>query len=137
MEAYVKIMNNNKIRMVKKMTNKICPKCGAQLHEESFCPDCGFPLNQNIQGYCSTGECHKIPIISLALSLIFPGMGQLYNEQIHKATVFVIAYVISLILCLIVIGIPFAIIILAYSMYDAFTSARALNRGEILEDKIF
>lgn len=123
--------------MVKNMTNEICPKCGAQLHEESFCPDCGFPLNQNIQGYCSTGTCTRNPIISLALSLVFPGMGQLYNEQIHKATVFVIAYAISLILCLIVIGIPFAIIILAYSMFDAFSSARSLNRGEILEDKIF
>ena len=81
------------------MTDKICPKCGAQLHEEAFCPDCGFPLNQNIQGYCSTGTCTKNPLISLASSLVFPGMGQLYNEQIHKGSVLVIAYVISLILC--------------------------------------
>lgn len=123
--------------MVKNMTNEICPRCGAQLQEETYCPDCGFPLNQNVQGYCSTGTCTRNPIISLALSLVFPGMGQVYNGQIHKGTVFVIAYAISLVLCLIVIGIPFAIIILAYSMYDAFSSARALNRGEILEDKIF
>ena len=86
---------------------------------------------------CSMGTCRKTPIISLASSLVFPGMGQLYNEQIHKGSVLVIAYAISLTLCffIIIIGIPFALLIWAYSMYDAFSTAKAINRGEIVEDK--
>lgn len=86
---------------------------------------------------CDEGAYPKNPILSLALSFIFPGMGQFYNYQIHKGVIFVIAFIISILLCFILVGIPFVLLIWLYSMYDAFSSARAMNRGKTVEDKIF
>ena len=132
---------------------KICPKCMQETADEDYCPSCGYKLNSNIKSNdntpsktdaeaqvcttCIEGVYPKNPILSLALSLIFPGMGQFYNYQINKGVIFVIAFIISILLCFILIGIPLVLVIWLYSMYDAFTSARAMNRGETLEDKIF
>ncbi|MCI7428867.1 MULTISPECIES: hypothetical protein [Methanobrevibacter] len=49
----------------------------------------------------------------------------------------IIAGAISVFLCLLLIGALLYLIVWLYSLYDAYTTAEALNRGEILEDKLF
>jgi TM2 domain-containing membrane protein YozV len=94
-------------------------------------------VNAQVCASCGAAVVQKNPILALVLSLLFPGLGQLYNGQNRKGITLIIAYVVFLILSLILIGIILAILIWLYGMYDAFTSAKALNNGETVEDRIF
>jgi TM2 domain-containing membrane protein YozV len=132
---------------------KVCPKCMKKSVNENYCPTCGYRLNPNVKtcqscgsamdvnaqvcASCGAAVVQKNPILALVLSLLFPGLGQLYNGQNRKGITLIIAYVVFLILSLILIGIILAILIWLYGMYDAFTSAKALNNGETVEDRIF
>lgn len=131
----------------------ICPNCRHKVVNEDFCSVCGYQINREIRicsncgskidamakvcVHCGAKTIKKNPLIALGLSLIFPGLGQLYNNQNHKGIILIIGYIVSFILCLILIGIIFVILIWIYAMYDAFISAKALNNGEILEDRLF
>lgn len=132
---------------------KICPQCKQKSINENYCPVCGYRLNSNVKtcrscgkpmdieasvcSNCGAKEIQKNPLAAFVLSLVFPGLGQLYNGQNRKGVTLIIAYVIAWILSLILVGIVLAILIWIYGMYDAFTSAKAINRGEPLEDKVF
>ena len=132
---------------------RICPQCRQKSVNENYCPSCGYRLNSNVKTCnscgsqidanasvcpsCGTRVFHKSPVVSLVLSLIFPGLGQLYNTQNRKGITLIIAYVIAWLLSLIIIGAILALLIWIYGMYDAYTSAKALNDGEVLEDRIF
>ena len=137
--------NNNK--------TKICPMCGEKVENENFCTHCGTKINVRVKRCVNCGtvinsaakicpKCgyniiQKVPILAAGLSFIFPGLGQLYNNQNHKGILIIIANVISLILLAIGIGLIFMFIIWVYAIYDAFTSAKAIDRGEPTEDKLF
>jgi len=47
---------------------------------------------------------YKNPSIATVLSFFWAGLGQIYNGQIGKGVVFLIAAIISALLCFIVIG---------------------------------
>lgn len=78
--------------------------------------------------------------IAAVLSVIFSGLGQIYNGQIFKglvillvqaANVFVVTefFIASIILIpLAFISIPLAIIIWVWAIYDAYSSAEKINR---------
>ena len=132
---------------------KICPNCRQKTVNEDFCSFCGYRINPNIKkchncgskidakakvcAHCGAAVIHKSPLVALVLSMIFPGMGQIYNEQNHKGVMLIAGYVISGILCLIFIGVVFALLIWIYGMFDAFVSAKSINNGEPVEDKLF
>lgn len=131
----------------------VCPNCRQKSVNEDYCSVCGYKINKNIKtctncgsnvdaeakvcANCGAGVANKSPVIALLLSMLFPGLGQLYNNQNRKAAILIAGYIASVILCLILIGVIPAIVIWIYGMYDAFVSAKAINNGEILEDKIF
>lgn len=109
---------------------QFCKYCGAQIDAEAeICPKCGVRLKK--------AESEKNPAIALVLSFIFPGIGQLYNGQKSKCIKLIIIAIICLILSIIVIGAILYFILWIYGMYDAYKSAKALNNGELLEDKLF
>ncbi|MBR0272243.1 MAG: zinc ribbon domain-containing protein [Methanobrevibacter sp.] len=132
---------------------KICPNCRQKTVNEDYCSVCGYKINQNIKicancgskidkmanvcAHCGAKVAGKNPVVALILSFIFPGLGQLYNNQNHKGITLIIAYIVSGILTLLLIGIILAILIWIYGMYDAFISAKAINNGELIEDRIF
>lgn len=135
----------------KKTGIKICPKCHAKTFNENFCTVCGYKLTDvkicfkcgskinpeaRICPSCGTAT-YKNPFIALILSLVFPGLGQLYNSQKRKAAILIIGYVISWILSLIIIGALLVVLIWIYAMYDGYVSAKAINNGEYLKDSIF
>ncbi|WP_405294704.1 double zinc ribbon domain-containing protein [Methanobrevibacter sp.] len=131
----------------------ICPNCRQKVVNEDFCSFCGYQINREIRicancgskidamakvcAHCGAKTIKKNPIVALGLSLIFPGLGQLYNNQTNKGIILIIGYIVSFVLCLILIGIILVILIWIYGMYDAFISAKAINKGEILEDRLF
>jgi len=144
---------------------KTCPKCGYKISDEKFCPNCGNSLKEQTSSnqekpkkYCRNcgsqidanaeicpkcgvrqmpAKTEKNPAIALVLSFIFPGIGQLYNSQTNKGIYLIIGYIVSWFLTLLLIGFLLALIIWLYGMYDAYTSAKAMNEGEYLEDKLF
>ncbi|WP_407378968.1 zinc-ribbon domain-containing protein [Methanobrevibacter sp.] len=132
---------------------KICPNCRQKTVNEDYCSVCGYKINKNIKicancgnkidarakvcAHCGANVAGKNPVVALILSFIFPGLGQLYNNQNQKGLTLIIAYIVSWILALLLIGIVLAILVWIYGMYDAFVSAKAINNGELLEDRIF
>lgn len=83
----------------------------------------------------------KEPIIALILSLVIPGLGQVYDAQIKKGVILFIAFVVSIILTYVawahIVGFCIMIAPLAiwlYGMFDAFKEAGKINRGEPTKD---
>jgi len=72
----------------------------------------------------------KNVVVSLILSFVLTGLGQLYNGEISKGVIFLVVAIILWILTILtiflcVVAIPFWI----YGMYDAYTRAEVYNRA--------
>lgn len=70
----------------------------------------------------------KNPGIAAVLSFFYMGLGQIYNGQIAKGIAFIIAYSISWLLMIIIIGFITTPIMWIYGMYDAYRSAERINQ---------
>lgn len=70
----------------------------------------------------------KEPILSLILSFLLPGLGQIYNGQVKKGLILLVVYLLLCWTCLV------PLLIWLYGMYDGYTVAQAINRGECLPD---
>jgi len=70
---------------------------------------------------------YKNPGLAAILSFFYMGLGQIYNGQLSKGIVFIIAYSISWLLMLVVIGIITTPVLWIYGMYDAYKSAEKIN----------
>lgn len=83
----------------------------------------------NYQG--SPPVFYKNPGLAAVLSFFWMGLGQIYNGQIAKGIVFMVAYAISWILIwsifLAVIGIITTPVLFIYGIYDAYKSAQKIN----------
>jgi len=75
-----------------------------------------------------TNQAKKNPILALILSLIICGVGQMYNGQLRKGVIMLVATIIMAIVTLW----PISLIIVLYSMYDAYTTAQKINNGEVV-----
>jgi TM2 domain-containing membrane protein YozV len=56
------------------------------------------------------------------------GLGQIYNGQITKGIAFIVAYTVSWILMIVLIGFITTPILFIYGMYDAYKSAEKINQ---------
>lgn len=117
---------------------RFCFNCGNKLIGDfKFCPECGQNLTDDIaksQAPTSSGE--KSIILAIILSVFLPGLGQIYLGLDHKGAIFLIAYVISAILILILIGFLLCFIIWIWALIDTIISTNALNRGDEVKDKL-
>jgi archaellin len=100
-----------------------CPTCGKPLQFENaeICPNCGV----RIQGQPAPLKGEKSPGIAALLS-IFPGLGQVYNGDLKRGTIFLIGTLLGFLF----LFIP-GIIIWVYQIYDAYSTAKKMNAGEI------
>ena len=127
-----------------------CPQCGSKLTEEEgpktkFCSNCGetIDINAEICPHCgvrvsaprATGE--KNVIVSALLSIIFPGLGHFYLDLNTKAISFIIAYIVSLVLIMLIIGFILVFVVWIWALIDVVKCTDAINRGEYVEDKLF
>lgn len=70
---------------------------------------------------------YKNPGLAAVLSFFYMGLGQIYNGQIAKGIVFIVAYSISWFLMIIVIGFLTTPILWIYGMYEAYNTAQKFN----------
>ena len=75
-------------------------------------------------------------VISVILSIIFPGLGHFYLGLNRKGAIFLLAYVVSAILILLLVGFLLCTVIWIWALVDVIKSTNALNRGEYVEDKL-
>jgi TM2 domain-containing membrane protein YozV len=110
-----------------------CSRCG-----RGICEECNVPVNgKNVCKNCvniiaSQRQCNrKEPLLALILSFFIPGLGQVYNGNTNNGIILIIATVISWILTSVCVGFFIFIALWVYAMYDAYTTAEKINRGEI------
>ena len=109
---------------------KFCSNCGEEIDiDAEICPKCGVRVKAPTVGEKKVGE--KNPVLAAILSFLIVGLGQIYNGQIGKGIVLIICYVISIVLCTILIGIPLLVILWIYGIYDAYNTAKKINAGEL------
>lgn len=111
-----------------------CTRCG-----KALCSECAI----NVGGKIMCKQCteqmassaayipvvnRKEPLLSLILSFLLPGLGQIYNGHIKKGLVLLVAYIL---LCWTCIA---PLVIWLYGMYDGYTVATAINQGECQQD---
>jgi len=103
--------------------SNFCPECGNKLISSNaeICPNCGVRLKPNSE---------KSPGIAALCSFLFPGLGQVYNGSFGRGALILLGTLIGL--CLFTIP---GLIVYVYSIYDAYTTAKRMNAGEILYQK--
>lgn len=122
-------------------SNKVnfCSNCGNEIEGKfKFCPECGHKLNAEVNKSTKTvAEGEKNILLAIILSIFLPGLGQMYLGLDNKGAIFLIAYVISAILILILIGFLLCAVIWIWALIDTIISANSINRGEEVLDKLF
>ncbi|MEE0901008.1 MAG: zinc ribbon domain-containing protein [Methanobrevibacter sp.] len=121
---------------------KFCHSCGFKLDGNyKFCPNCGYDLENKTQvrsraydSVVTTEE--KSVLVSVILSIIIPGLGHFYLGLSRKGAIFLLAYVVSAILILLLIGFILVLVIWIWALVDVIQSTNALNNGESVEDKL-
>jgi TM2 domain-containing membrane protein YozV len=68
----------------------------------------------------------KNPALACVLSLLWPGIGQIYNGQTGKGIGFIIIAIIA-VMTVLFISLPFFI----YAAYDSYATAKKINTGEL------
>ena len=119
---------------------KYCSNCGYELGGDfNFCPNCGYDLKPKDTSKTKSLSVNQNKNILLAviLSVLLPGLGQIYLGLDHKGAIFLIAYVISAILILLIIGFLLCFVIWIWALIDTIQSTNALNRGDVVKDKLF
>ncbi len=127
-----------------------CPKCGFRLIGEEkpqtkFCQNCGkkIDINAEICPHCGVRVANrpvseeKNVLLAAILSFLFPGLGHLYLGLNKKGISFILAYIVSAILILLLIGAVLMIIVWIWALIDSIKSTEAINKGEHVEDKLF
>ena len=117
---------------------KFCHNCGYRfIRDFKFCPNCGENLNSTIsKSNIVPHSDDKNMLLAIILSVFLPGLGQIYLGLDNKGAIFLIAYVVSAILILILIGFLLCFIIWIWALIDTIISTNALNRGEEVKDKL-
>ncbi|WP_407377150.1 double zinc ribbon domain-containing protein [Methanobrevibacter sp.] len=122
---------------------KFCRNCGYKLEGEfKFCPNCGYDLEQKTAVNATAGGNYvqtyqeKSVLVSVILSVILPGLGHFYLGLSRKGAIFLLAYVVSAFLILLLIGFILVLVIWIWALVDVIQSTNALNRGESVEDKL-
>ncbi len=116
-----------------------CNKCGTDIGNAKFCPDCGTPQSslavQNTGAAAQPAPAPQVvvlrpaksPGVAVVLSFFITGLGQLYNGQIGKGIAFLLACFISVLLMWAVIGFLTTPILWIWGMVDAYKTAERMN----------
>ncbi len=133
----------------------ICPDCSMEIGGKLLCKPCC----ERVASQCMAAQASKKePALALLLSFVgglvsglLIGLGQIYNGQAKKGVILcvlnivlglciLIVYILASILtlgigafcCLPIFAAP--LLLWLYAMYDAYTTADKINRGEPVRD---
>lgn len=107
-----------------KRNKKICESCGTEIEKtKKFCPNCN-----NIAGNNSIPS-EKNSAVAIATSVLWAGLGQIYNGEKAKGFIIVITQIIFALLALnsfkIFLILPITLSI--WSIYDAYRTSEIIN----------
>ena len=116
-----------------------CENCGAEVQQgDQFCESCGTKVGTTAPAQpaapvasptAASPQNSKSPILALILSLIICGIGQIYNGHWKKGIALLVVFII-----LYLIFVPLVLIPWIFGMYDAYTMAEKINKGENPKD---
>jgi len=123
-----------------------CSGCGRQMDAgQQFCAGCGAknPAIQPTSMVATAGTgvapaqqipaqqiivvSEKSPGLAAVLSFFWAGLGQIYNGEISKGILLIVAYAISCGLMAVVVGFFTTPILWIYGMVDAYKTAEKFN----------
>jgi TM2 domain-containing membrane protein YozV/RNA polymerase subunit RPABC4/transcription elongation factor Spt4 len=119
---------------------KYCNTCGAQIAQNAeICPKCGSRVftsqpiaqPQPWPAQPAPAQQHKNEGLAAVLSVIFIGLGQIYNGQIGKGILFLVVGIVFAALIFFLVGIILYPIFWIYNIYDAYSTAKKINAGQI------
>jgi TM2 domain-containing membrane protein YozV len=105
-----------------------CRDCGAVIAREAeICPACGVrqrdPPSSGLDGAIEQLTRGGNPFVAAALSALFPGLGQIYNRELEKGLIVIVASLVSLFLVIFLVGFLLYPLVWLYAIYDAYTVA--------------
>ena len=109
-----------------------CRACGSKiLAAAEVCPECG--VGQRGSG----AHEEKNAALAALLSFVLAGAGQLYNGDVTKGIVLIVAELTLIMLITVtiwlfvgIVFVPFWLAIWGYAVWDAWDKAEKINRGE-------
>lgn len=103
-----------------------------------FCPECGAAIGggggpRQIGGTIDSSAAllfnKKSEALALTLSLLIPGLGQIYNGQTTKGIIMLVAAIlVAIVGVLLIIPLIVYVVLWIYGMYDAYTTAKEYNK---------
>lgn len=116
-----------------------CRNCGEAIHEQAeICPHCGVrnrdPPKSGVDTLVEDLTGGGNPFVAAVASAIVPGLGQLYNRQLEKGLVLLVAGFLSALSMAVVVGFVLFPVVWLYAVYDAYKVAEkqgaAVDAGE-------
>lgn len=107
-----------------KEEKNICENCNAEIMQgKEFCPKCGAILVSTINSEWKNSK------LAAAASLLWAGLGQVYNGETAKGFFIIIFQIIFVLMAVASFRLLFILplIFLAWTVYDAYATAEIMN----------
>ena len=116
-----------------------CSNCGNALEGNAlFCANCGNQSEVKNESFKEKMEYetdklmkNKDPFIAAILSVVLPGLGQVYNGDFKKGLIIQICFIFSFIFSGIFFLLLIPLGIWLFGIYDAYTEAEKIRNGEL------
>lgn len=105
-----------------------CRDCGAVISEQAeICPECGVrqrdPPKSSVDSLVEELTGGGNPFVAAVLSVLLPGLGQLYNRELQKGIAVMVAGLIALASVAALVGIVLYPAVWLYAVWDAYVVA--------------
>ena len=116
-----------------------CRDCGTVISERAeICPECGVrqqdPPKSSLDSLIEELTEGGNPFVAAVLSVVFPGVGQLYNRELQKGIAVMVASVVALVSVVFGVGIVLYPAVWLYALWDAYKVADRQGEEREVED---
>lgn len=112
-----------------------CRDCGAVISDQAeICPNCGVrqrdPPKSSVESVVEELTEGGNPFVAAGLSVVLPGLGQLYNRELQKGILVMVASLVALASVLAFVGVVLYPAVWLYAIYDAYVVAERQSETE-------